>query len=337
MDSDDAGARGVVQVEGLLRRVGADPGAPRLVAVMGPGGSGKSLALSSLRALYSRSGRGAGDLERPASNRAGRQGPLIVDDVHVLDDVLVRRIVDEAGRPGAQVAVAFRPWPVERGLGELRELIGERGVTVSLDPLDRGQVATRACHRLGYALDDSSIDALVAATGGVLGLVDAVLDGADGIGPQPWDRPGVLAAWDPVRRLAGVDQAGLPLLRDVVLAMSLGAPPDPGVLAVVLGRAPTVVVEALQRVRVSGLLRPDGSVIPVVREAVQAVTSPERGSSVLGQVIGALEDRGDSPLEIAARTAEVCMRHQGLAAQRTRAARGLVEDDPARATQLFVG
>ena len=197
---------GVVQVERLLRTIEADPQAPRLVAVTGPGGSGKTLALRSLQTLYARNGNGRG---RPRDDPG--DGPLIVDDVHALGDDAVRRIVTAAHRPGAQVTVAFRPWPVERGLGELRDLIGEHGTTVSLDSLDRGQVEARARHRLGRDLDRAAVDALTACTGGVLCLVDAVLDGADGVGPQPWDRPGVLAAWDPVRRLAGVGDADLPL------------------------------------------------------------------------------------------------------------------------------
>ena len=195
MEPDDQAAHGVAQVERLLRTIGADPTAPRLVAVTGPGGSGKSLALRSVQTLYARGGDSA---------------PLIVDDVHVLGDDAVRRIVDAAHLPGAQVTVAFRPWPVERGLGELRELIGELGTTVCLDPLDRDQVAARARHRLGRDLDGAAVDALTACTGGVLCLVDAVLDGADGVGPHPWERPGVLASWDPVRRLARVGEADAP-------------------------------------------------------------------------------------------------------------------------------
>ncbi|GAA3803898.1 helix-turn-helix transcriptional regulator [Cellulomonas soli] len=252
MNHDDVGARGVAQLDGSVRRGREAPGAPRLVAVGSPGGSGPALA-------------------PPAGH----------------------------------------------------------------DPVDRGQVASRARQRLGHALDEPSVDALVAATGGVLSLVDAVLDGADGIGPQPWDRPAVLAAWDPVRRLAGVDAPRLPLLREVVLAMSLGAPPDPGVLADVLRRDPGEVVEALAHVRRSGLLGPDGAVVPAVREAVQAVAPPDRRAIVLGRVIGALEDRGDTPAQIVLRTADVGVHHPGLAAQRIRAARALVEDDPARAARLF--
>lgn len=330
MHSDDVGARGVVQVERLLRTIEADPQAPRLVAVTGPGGSGKTLALRSLQTLYARNGNGRG---RPRDDPG--DGPLIVDDVHALGDDAVRRIVTAAHRPGAQVTVAFRPWPVERGLGELRDLIGEHGTTVSLDSLDRGQVEARARHRLGRDLDRAAVDALTACTGGVLCLVDAVLDGADGVGPQPWDRPGVLAAWDPVRRLAGVGDADLPLMRDVVLAMCLGAPADPGTLTTVLGHGPTEVAEALQHVRVSGLLCPDGSVVPAVREAALATTSPERSDSVLANVLATLEDHGTPVLEIVGRTAGVTVHHARLAALRTRAAYEQVDQDPARAASLF--
>lgn len=317
MESDDQTA-GVAQVERLLRSIRADPAAPRLVAVTGPGGSGKSLALRSVRTLYD-----------------GEAGPLIVDDVHALGEDAVRRIVDAAHVPGAQVTVAFRPWPVERGLGELRDLIGEHGTTVCLDPLDRGQVAARARHRLGRDLDGAAIEALTACTGGVLCLVDAVLDGADGVGPPPWERPGVLAAWDPVRRLGGVGEAELPLLRDVVLAMCLGAPADPASVTAVLGRGPAEVVEALQHVRVSGLVCPDGSVVPAVRDAVLATTAPDRGATVLGNVLRALEDRGEPVLDIVGRTAGVGVHHERLAALRTRAAHEQVDRDPALAARLF--
>lgn len=335
MNADEVGARGVVQVERLLRSVGADPGAPRLVAVTGPGGSGKSLALASLRALYARGEPGTGLAARQDRPVGGGEAPLIVDDVHALGDDAVRRIVEAAHRPGAQVAIAFRPWPVERGLGELRELIGDRGTTVRLDALDRAQVAARARHRLGHDLDDAAVDALTAATGGVLCLVDAMLDGADGAGPAPWDRSGALAGWDPVRRLANVDDAWLPVLRDAVLALCLGAPPDPGALTAVLDRSPTELVEVLEHLQVSGLLRPDGSVVPAVQEAVLVTTAPEHRTSVLDGVLAALQDRGDAPLEIAGRTASVHVHDAALAQVRTRAARELVDTDPARAAGLF--
>ena len=123
--------------------------------------------------------------------------------------------------------MAFRPWPVERGLGELRELIGERGTMVCLDSLDRGQVAARARHRLGQDLDGAAVDALTAFTGGVLCLVDAVLDGADGVGPQPWSARACSRRGTRSRRLARVGDADLPLLRDVVLAMCLVHRPIP--------------------------------------------------------------------------------------------------------------
>ncbi|MGN8245801.1 LuxR C-terminal-related transcriptional regulator [Cellulomonas soli] len=250
-------------------------------------------------------------------------------DIEVLDDDVVRRVVGAVRAP--------RRRPVERRPTERHPPAVQAGALrlVGAEPLDRGQVAARARHRLGRPLDDPSVDALVAATGGVPGLVEAVLDGADGIGPQPWDRAAVLAAWDPVRRLVGADAGDLPQLRDLVLAMSLGSPPDPAVLAAVTGRDPTDVVEALQRVRASGLLAADGTIVPAVRDAVHALTAPHRASAVLGQVIGALEDLGMPPVEIAERTAHVAAHHPGLAAQRTRAARALVEDDPGRAAGLF--
>ncbi|KQR12231.1 helix-turn-helix transcriptional regulator [Cellulomonas sp. Leaf334] len=324
MESDDLTTHGVAQVERLLRTIRADPGAPRLVAVTGPGGSGKTLALASVRTLYAH-----------LDERDGDGNPLIVDDVHALADDAVRRIVAAAHRPGAQVTVAFRPWPVEQGLGELRELIGARGTTVCLDPLDRDQVAVRARHRLGRDLDGPAIEALTACTNGVLCLVDAVLDAADGIGPQPWDRTGVLAAWDPVRRLAGVGDGDLPLIRDVVLAMCLGAPVDPVSVTAALGRGPSEVVDALERVRVSGLVCADGSVVPSVRDAVLATAAPDRGATVLGNVLRALEDRGDPVLDIVGRTAGVTVHHARLATLRTRAAYEQVDRDPARAAQLF--
>lgn len=340
MDSDEAGAHGVAQVERLLRSVGADLRAPRLVAVTGPGGSGKTLALASLRALYGHDGPGDGGGRGPGrargvGTRPERAGPLIVDDVHALDEHAVRRIVDAAQVPGAQVAVAYRPWPVEPGLGELRELIGHRGTTVSLDPLDAVQVAARARHRLGRELDDDAVLALTSCTGGVLRLVDAVLDEADGIAPPPWERPGVLAAWDPVRRLAGVGDGGLVVLREVVLGLCLGAPAEPAVLTAVLGREPAEVVGALQHVRVSGLLLPDGAVVPAVRDAVLATTPSGRLDRSLDAVLRVLEDRGDPVLETAARTAALHVHHAGLAALRTRAAHRQVERDPADAALLF--
>ncbi|WP_051640090.1 helix-turn-helix transcriptional regulator [Cellulomonas sp. URHE0023] len=328
MDPDDGDVRGVLQVERLLRSVSVDPGAPRLVAVAGPGGSGKTLALRSLKRLYARTGQGPAG---PSHDSV----PLVVDDVHALDDHAVRRIVAEAHRPGAQVAVAFRPWPVERGLGELRELITQLGTTVHLEPLDRTQVAVRAQHRLGVQLDGAAVDSLTSRTGGLLCLVDAVLDCADGVDPQPWERPAALAAWDPVRRLAAVTDVELPVVRDVVLALALGACAEAGLLMTVLRQSPAVVIEALQHVRVSGLLSPDGTVVPAVREAVLATTLPARASAVLEAVLRGFEERGAPDLEIVGRTTGVTMHHPLLAALRTRAARSEVDRDPGRAARLF--
>jgi DNA-binding CsgD family transcriptional regulator len=202
--------------------------------------------------------------------------------------------------------------------------------------LDHAQVGLRARRALGREPGPAVVEAVLLATGGSRRLVDAVLTACEPANPYPWERRALLAAWDPVQRLTAAEPAEtLPLLRAVVLAMSLGAPDDVGLLAAVVDADPRDVAAALPVLRSTGLLAPDGAVPPVVREAVVDTTPPDVRAGTLERLLDALV-AGDGDVERAARcTSDVGLHHPRLAAVRLAAARRAVEDDPRRAGALF--
>lgn len=336
------GATDPVCAHPVLRRtltwVTDAPDAPLLLVVCGPGGTGKSAALIALRAAYRSTGttvvtvRGRAGVRLADLQQAGDR-PVLVDDAHLLPADVLAWLTDRADDPTGRLVLATRPWPRPTGLDDLVHEADARAAVVELGPLDRSGVAALATHRLGRTPPSSLVDHLTHLTAGQPRLVELVLSGgstervtaASGT-PLP---PALLARLD-----ADLGPARAPG-RSVVLALALGGSALPAVLSPALGLSPDEVADALQGARAAGLLRDDGTVVPVVGEAVLAACPADGVRSVLEALLRAETDRGHGPTEVVRRFGGAPVRSAALATALREAGEALRATDPARAAALL--
>ncbi len=252
-----AGSPGALAV---LRQVAADPTGERLVDVVGAGGFGKTVLLDALAAAWTAAGT--------AVARAVPDGPLdpaavlVVDDAHLLGATSLGRLAEHATAPGARVVVAHRPYPRPPALTALGAALAARGRPLVLGVLDRRGVAARALRLLPEHPGDDRLADVLARTGGVPSLVDRMLLA----GPDP---AGLLAQL--AYALDGLDGA----VRDLLLALAVGAPADPEVLVPLLGLPAADVVDELVAAAVAhGHLLPGGTPVPLVSAALLGRTPP---------------------------------------------------------------
>ena len=314
----------------LLDRIATAPHAPLLLAVTGPGGSGKSLVLNAIRSAY----RDAGDTPGAEVDPAP---VVLVDDAHALTPADFAKVVALAEGPDARLVVAYRGWPHGPRLLDLEHTMRDCGTVVELGALDWSQVAALASRRLGRAAPSPLVDHVLRATSGNARLVDQVLAGLIGTGslsvsarptmPLPWQLVAQLDA-----DLGDADSA----LRGVVLALALGAGADAGTLAPVLGLAPEQVGDLLAQARATGLLLPDGTVVPVARQALLAGTTADRSASVLTSAIAVERGRGASAVEVANRVGGVRIKAPALASLLEQAAGEVRDTDPCQAGTYYV-
>ena len=153
----------------LLAQVMADPSAPLAVAVVGPGGTGKSAVLDAVEDAY----RGAGvDVVRLDARR--RQLPsldaavvVLVDGAHRLEPAVLDELHALADSPDARVVVAYRPWPRSRGLSELVASLSRRRAPVVVGHLSRSAVKSRVAARLGSTPPDELVELVLEQSGGL--------------------------------------------------------------------------------------------------------------------------------------------------------------------------
>ena len=301
----DARLAGSPAALAVLRQVIADPGAGRLLDVVGAGGYGKTVLLDALAAAWASAGvRVLRAVPRPGE----LDGALVVDDAHLLPADALDRLVDLAAEPGARIVVAHRPHPRPPALTALGALLADRGRPVVLGVLDVAGVAARASRLLPDRPADKDLAGVVDRTGGVPALVDRLLLGAPGHpgGALP---AGLLAQLG--YALEGLDAP----VHDLLLARAVGAPADVEVLVPLLGLdGPGAVDELVAAAAAAGHLLDGGDPVPLVSAALLARTAPAavarsrralaeielaRGGDVLSAARG-LVDAGTTGPEVAA-------------------------------------
>ncbi|GAA2726009.1 helix-turn-helix transcriptional regulator [Cellulomonas aerilata] len=342
LSSPPAGASDGVPaaVQALAARLAADPHAPLTLGLSGVGGTGKTASLGALRTALRTGGRtvttvrGGPGTEPSATAHGG--GAVLVDDAHLLPDEALAVLLATVERPGSQVVVAFRPWPERPLLGELVHELRLRSATIALGPMDRATVCARAAAHLGRPAPALLVDHVLRVTGGVPRLVELLLSGtptgaALSVGP----RASAPLPWDLVAQVDGELGAPAGPLRAVVLALAVGTDPDLGTLATVLDLAPTAVGELLQAARAAGLLRSDGTLVPVVRQVALAATPAPRTQAVLAASIAADAAGGVAAVQVARRVGTLQLRSPELAAVLERAGDDMRETDPAQAASFY--
>ncbi|HEY1968049.1 MAG TPA: LuxR C-terminal-related transcriptional regulator [Pseudonocardia sp.] len=312
----------------LYREIADAPDAPLLLSVVGVGGSGKTVLLDALAELYAESGvRVCRDLDGPP------------DAVHLLDDAqllerpeLDRLCAHAAGAGPIRLIVAQRPWPRPAGLAELAALLTRGRAPLLLGDLDRGGVAGRAASLVEGRPPASVVDYVLAETGGLPTLVDQLLAALHGIGLGSGAGLVEVARWLEGRpgpsgrepagngalvqgRLGGTvgpePPAGLleqlyhrmeaepEPIRELMLALVLGAPPDAELLAELLEVPADEVAGLAERARAAGLLSEGGTPRPILSRAVLRRGPLVRRTTVRRRLAEVQLRRGGSVLDAA--------------------------------------
>ncbi len=339
-----ASLAGLVPAQALYNTVCADPSAPLTVAVVGPGGCGKSALLAALHQAYLAAGVSVVGMGAAAAGLTpSLEVAVLVDDAHQLAGPDLDRLRRLALTGDVRLVVAYRPWPRKPELAELEDALGGHQPPVLLDRLDRRGIQTRCAALLGGALPAAVVDLLCEQTGGVPMLIDRVVDSlrtGDRLdGDRPELPPEVL---DRVRH--DLDRIA-PQLRALLLAVGLGAAPDPDILAQVLALDLAVVTDLLSRAHSSGLLLGGGlgegaRVIPLVRRALVAGAAPGTRRVVQRLVLAAHLERGRPVLDLAHQLVEAGACGSDLAAVFEAAADATLSeltgsDAAARAARLY--
>jgi DNA-binding CsgD family transcriptional regulator len=307
-----AGAPAAVQLVCDIRR---NPDTARLVGIVGPAGSGKSVTVREITSAFR-----VNDVDVRSAVPAEGDLPdgvaLVVDDAHLLDDAAVDRIRRHATEPGARVVVARRPWPRGAAAARLGSQLATAQAPVVLGALDPDGVAARAARALGLRPAPWFARRVHERTLGSPWLTDrlirALLDAAgpdrarythDGAGADPG--PSRWLSQPLAEEIADVVDAEDRRVAELVLAVALGAPSDAEVLAPLLGLVDAAgsgideLDELTARAAAAGLCGPDGTPLPLVADAVRRRTAPARRTEVRRLLAEIELDRGGSVLTVA--------------------------------------
>jgi DNA-binding CsgD family transcriptional regulator len=269
--ASDSALAGAPAARRLYREIASAPTTSRRVVVVGPGGSGKSVLLGVLGELYAAAGITVRRAVRGPDEPFEPNVALVLDDAHELDEAALERVREWAAEPESQVVLAHRPWPRGGPLAPIVVAFGAGRGPVVLGPLDRPGVAARANLLLGERPTAELVDLVFEQTGGSPDLVDRLLVGLRD--ERALDRLG--SAGEPpaaVVRQLGYEIDAQPVgVRALLLGRTVGAPLDPEVLGALLDVPPGAVGELLDQAAATGLMAPDGGVVPLVRHAVARV------------------------------------------------------------------
>ncbi|WP_436534942.1 LuxR C-terminal-related transcriptional regulator [Actinoplanes sp. HUAS TT8] len=267
----------------LLAQVAADPLAPLRVAVVAPGGFGKTELLRELNEVWQR----AGVTVTTPWQTAPATGELVLlaDDAHRLDPAAIGALRAYAERPETRIVVACRPWPRPDGLSELVDLLRRTRPVIRLTVLSPGQIRDRlGASSPGQILEQpgAAVSAQVREqVGGASSeLVAAVAELTGGVPRYVARVAEALTAADvaagrmPVAALAGfapeLDELE-PDVRTLLLAAEAGAGLSFDLVAALLGRDAGAVAELVDAGRATGLLAADGTLVPLARRAIAAL------------------------------------------------------------------
>ncbi|MFG1603836.1 LuxR C-terminal-related transcriptional regulator [Actinoplanes sp. NPDC049265] len=240
----------------LLSRLVADPHAPLRVAVVAPGGYGKTTLLHQLDEAGRRAGLSVAAPWRPLADAE----LLLVDDAHQLDEARLDELCAYAERPDARLVVAHRPWPRPAPLLRLLDSLRRAHPPVTLTALTPEQIRA--------LVPTAELASFVAAqTQGIPRYVERVAAGLSAADPA-------LPPRVPATALApfAADLDDLPAdLRTLLLAVEAGAGLSYDLIASLLGQDAGRVADLVDAGRATGMLAADGTLVPLARLAIAAL------------------------------------------------------------------
>ncbi|MFG1955537.1 LuxR C-terminal-related transcriptional regulator [Micromonospora sp. NPDC048830] len=319
----------------LLAAVAADPDAPLAVALVGPGGHGKSTLLRELARAYEAAGARVLPVG-PDTASLDPDGVLLVDDAQALDGARLRALRARVDTRRCRVVAAYRPWPRPAGLAELSDALARNGRSLPLCPFTRQQTAALLTRVPGLPAQPALADFVQAQTGGVPRDVDRLVRALRDLAAAAPDGPLRPEVPEAVVLGYGPDLAGLdPDVRQLLLAVAGGVPLPADLLGVLLRRSPDAVDELSDRARAAGLLGPENRLAPVVRRAVAALSPAAQRGEVWQRLTELQLARGGPllPLVRSLRGAGVTGGCPAGAAEA--AAEEALPDEPGLAAELF--
>ncbi|KAA2262014.1 LuxR family transcriptional regulator [Solihabitans fulvus] len=315
---------------GLVDEIAADPFAPLRVAVLAPGGHGKTTFLRELGEVY----RGAGvpvlESLADAVAAADDDAALLVDDAHLLDDATLDELRGLVDTRRLRIAVACRPWPRPAALTELTAALSRTRPPLLPRPLDHQQTEDFLAARLHLPPGPAVVEFLRGQTGGVPGFLDRVVAALDPSGePAAHLPPAAIAAFGP-----DLDRLD-PDAQRLLLAVEAGVGLHIDLLGQLLSRDQDAVSDVMQACRATGLLGNDGTLLPIGRRAVAALIPAEQRIGVRQRLAELQLDRGAPVLGLASSLLDSGASGGSVATVFHVAAREALPDEPALSARLF--
>ena len=299
----EAALTGAPTARRLYREIASAPDAPLRLDVVGVAGAGKTVLLDVLAALYAESGARVVRDVTSLTDGVGIDDPdtvLLVDDAHLLPEPTLEaltRLARSSAHP--RLVVAHRPWPRPDGLAELGGTLARAQAPLVLTNLDRAGVAGRAAMLVDGRPQVALVDYVATETGGSPALVEGLLGALRDGGQLDSARAGTELPTGLVEQLHyELDRQPEPV-RQLALALAVGAPLDAEVLCPLLEVSATEVAELAEQARSAGLLTDPGALRPVLAKAVLWRTPPIRRLALRQRLAEVQLDRGGSVLAAA--------------------------------------
>lgn len=316
---------GAYSVRRDIERIAA--GAPPRGYVVGPSGSGKSIALREIHDLLVRDGlavRFADAGLDPVT--VSPSEVLLVDDLHQMDAERIDAVYERAADPDAALVVASRPWP-----RSVRGIEISRRLESSAPAIVLGQVTSsdvRAYLReQGATLSASCLDQILAFTGGAPWLVSHALASHDSTHCGDGSHQELRHIIEQ-RILHRLDAIAGPLREMIEMTCVSSRTPK------VEQEDPMTADDLVAQGYSEGLLLRSGRPFPVVRSAVRASMPVHR----IVQITEALADRidlGDDDGAAGAPTWLAGIDDQRIGTVLAAQADRVLSTEPSRASELY--
>ncbi|WP_277681857.1 helix-turn-helix domain-containing protein [Saccharomonospora azurea] len=304
--------------------------APARLAVVAPGGHGKTAVLRHLARRCE--SRGLAVAWYGQQELDGAQ-LVLVDDAHRLDDAALTELCDRTADEVTGLVIAARPWPRPAALNTLLSRL--RGQVV-LRPLDVRRIAAI----LGRERADLA-ELVRAETLGVPGFVvrlAAALTSGHGAPASGTAEPGADLTGLPVALFAefrpDLDRLS-PQTLSLLLAATSGAGLDVDLLAGLLDTDHNGVARTVDAARACGLLAHDGTPLPFVARAVRLLVPEERRLAVSQRLVRIQLDRRGPVLDLVRPLLGSELSGAELAEAFEAAADEAAENDPPLAATLY--
>jgi DNA-binding CsgD family transcriptional regulator len=315
----------------LYEEITGGPPARRAATLVGVGGSGKSALLADLADAYRSTGvetrlaRSEFDLKDLSAFRA-----VLIDDAHTLPEPAYERVLRHWNEHDGDLVVAYRPWPVAPGLRRLVSALGEQRPPVVLGPLGPAEVLAYAGRSLRGPVQMEEVEKILAATGGMAWLVNRMVGTmrTTGLGADDVFGSVSLQVGHEIEHL----DAGL---RDLLLASAVGFDLSGDAVPPVLNGSPAEGDAIVSEAVACGLMMHDGTIVPLVRAGLLAVTPAYRVRPLQRALVDTLLAGGHSLNDVARELARTGLRHPHVARALESTADDALAVEPELAAELY--